>query len=346
MAERAGISGVRVYRGHQWQRRLRQRQRTVRPHRFRRRLLHRQLVPGTYTARVDTTTLPAGLVQTYDAVAALDHAATFFVSANQTRTDIDFGYTSHVTIGDLVWNDRDGDGQKDSGETGLAGVTVTVYNAANDTVAGTMPTDSNGAYSFTNLLPGTYYVVFDPLPGYHRTIANIGADVSDSDANPVTGRTPNVTLTGGLSDLTLDAGYYQPGTITGTVLADIDNNNTGDTSIAGVLLTLKDSSGNDIDSDPNTAGVQPTTTTTNASGVYTFSGLRPGSYRIVETHPAGFLNVSDVDGLNNNIIGDQTPIILTGGQTITGRYFVEEQPGIISGTVFADTNNDNLVTPP
>ncbi|WP_341405633.1 SdrD B-like domain-containing protein [Luteolibacter soli] len=305
------------------------------------------LVPGTYTARVDVSTLPASMTQTFDATGALDHAATFTLSATQVRTEIDFGYTSPVTIGDLVWNDVNGDGQKGASEVGIAGVTVTLYRGGNDTIAATTTTNASGLYSFTNQMPGSYYVVFDPVAGYIRSAADQGADASDSDANAV-GRTPAITLTGGQSNLTLDAGYFQPGTITGSVLADTNNDNTGDVGILGVVLTLKDGSGNDIDSDLNTSGVQPTTTTTNASGLYTFSNLTPGSYQVVETQPAGYLTVTDGDtttpaddAANASTTDNMIPVAVVANETDTGNDFVEEQPGTISGTVWADTNNDD-----
>ncbi|MCW1925853.1 SpaA isopeptide-forming pilin-related protein [Luteolibacter arcticus] len=304
------------------------------------------LVPGTYTARIDVGTLPANMTQTYDANGGLDHAATFSLSANQTRDEIDYGYTLPVSIGDLVWNDLDGDGQKDTGESGLAGVTLTLYRS-NDTIAGTATTNASGLYSFTGLMPGSYYVIFDPVAGYLRSLADQGADASDSDANAA-GRTHTVTLTGGQSDLTLDAGYFQPGTITGSVLADTNNDNTGDLPLAGVVVTLKDGSGNDIDSDPNTGGVQPTTATTNGSGAYTFSNLTPGSYQVVETQPAGYLTVTDGDtttpgddAANASTTDNMIPVAVAANETDTGNNFIEEQPGIISGTVYADTNNDN-----
>ena len=39
---------------------------------------------------------------------------------------VDFGYYKPVTIGDYVWNDANGNGIQDVGETGIAGVTLTL----------------------------------------------------------------------------------------------------------------------------------------------------------------------------------------------------------------------------
>ncbi|RYG37933.1 MAG: hypothetical protein EON93_02830, partial [Burkholderiales bacterium] len=217
----------------------------------------------------------------------------------------------------------------------------------NDTIAGTTTTNASGLYSFTGLMPGSYYVIFDPVAGYLRSVADQGADTSDSDAN-VVGRTPTITLIGGQTDLKLDAGYFQPGIITGSVLADANNDNIGDVGISGVVITLKDGSGNDIDSDPNTSGVQPTTTTTDASGNYTFSNLTPGSYQVVQTQPAGYLTVTDGDtttpgddAANTSTTDNMIPVTVTANETDTGNDFIEEQPGTIRGTVWADTNNDS-----
>ena len=90
----------------------------------------------------------------------------------------------------------------------------------------------------------------------------------------------------------------------GQVLEDTDNDDNGDAPLANVVLTLKDENGDDIDSDPNTAGVQPTTTSTDDEGIYSFAGLPPGNYQVVEEDQAGFASVSDVDGANNNTVGD------------------------------------------
>ena len=409
------------------------------------------LVAGTYTARVDTATLPAGIIETFDLVGALDNAATFMLSANQVRTDLDFGYTQPVHLGHRAWNDLNANGVRDSGEPGLDGVPVTAYNANTNTVAATT-TAGGGLYAFDYLLPGTYYIEFGTVPGFERTVSDQGADdTKDSDANPDTGRTATITLTSGQSKLTIDAGYYQQsdlaiaktvdnatpkvgsqvvftltatnrgpsaatgvsvndalpagysfvsaspaaaynggvwtvgnlangatstlqitakvnatgnylnvatitgteqdpdtgnntssqstnpvklGSIAGFVLADVDNNNSGDIAIPGVTLTLKDSTGNDIDCDPVTSGMQPTMVLTDSSGSYVFANLPAGNYQVQETQPAGYASVSDKDGGNLDIIGDVTPVVVKAGSVNSGNNFVEAQSATITGTVW------------
>ena len=298
------------------------------------------LVDGIYTARVDPSTLAPGLAPTYDATGATDGIASFSLSSAQTLTTIDFGYTNPVTIGDFVWEDLNGNGQQNVGEPGLAGVAVTVFRSSNNTVAASTVSSGTGAYSFPGLLPASYYLVFGSPAGYQPTVSLSGATATDSNASAVSGTTAAVILTGGQTNNTIDAGYYRFATITGSVLVDIDNNNTGDAGLSGVTLTLKDSAGVDIDSDLGTPLVQPTTALTNATGLYTFANLPPGSYRVVQTQPAGYLSISDTDGTNNNMIGDQTPIVLTSNLTSSNHNFVEEQPGTISGHLYVDTNGN------
>ena len=117
------------------------------------------------------------------------------------------------------------------------------------------------------------------------------------------------------------------GDLRGSVLADTDNDDVGDAPLANVVLTLKDENGDDIDSDPNTPGVQPTTTITDSNGFYFFSSLSPGDYQIVEEDLPGYSSVKDSDGANNNIVGDETPVTVVAGFVSSGNNFVDEQLG-------------------
>jgi hypothetical protein len=77
-------------------------------------------------------------------------------------------------IGDYVWLDSNGNGLQDAGEPGVAGVEVTLFNAANDDVVDTTTTDNDGNYSFTDVAAGDYYVGFT-LPAQRSfTVGNVG----------------------------------------------------------------------------------------------------------------------------------------------------------------------------
>jgi large repetitive protein len=307
------------------------------------------LLPGIYTARVDLSTLPSAYVQTYDIEGALDHRATFSLSANQARTDVDFGYTQQVAIGNLVWNDTDADGQQDAGESGLDGVTVTAFNAANDTIAATTLTAEGGAYEFT-LMPGSYYVVFETPSGYTRTLVDQGADASDSDASATAGRTPNVTLTGGQSNFTLDAGFYQTCSIGDFVWNDINANgqqDSGETGLNGVSVTLyRPGYGSDGIAGNADDALAVSSTTTAGGGAYSFSNLRPGTYQVNFGTLAGYNRTpadQGADATDSDAdagTGQTGNIVLAAGAsntTIDAGYY---QPATISGHLYIDANGN------
>ena len=81
-----------------------------------------------------------------------------------------------------IFFDVDGDGNYDSEDYDISGITVKLYNSAN-VLVGTDVTDSGGDYSFSNLAPGTYRVVptayagLKPSTVSERTVTVSGNDV-------------------------------------------------------------------------------------------------------------------------------------------------------------------------
>ncbi len=116
--------------------------------------------------------------------------------------------TATASLGDFVWEDMNGNGIQESGEPGMANVTVELYSgdACSGSAIITTTTDTNGNYSFTNLAPGTYSLKFITPSGYDFSPANQGDDTTDSDADPTTGCTGQINLTAGENDTTWDAG--------------------------------------------------------------------------------------------------------------------------------------------
>ena len=126
------------------------------------------------------------------------------------RTFFELTLPSPVTLGDLVWNDRDADGIQDVGEPGIPNVTVQLLNASNATVS-TTTTDTHGYYLFSNFTNGSYSIQFVLPQGYRFSPAHQGAnDTKDSDADPLTGRTPLTVFNPAVNDTSWDAGMYVP----------------------------------------------------------------------------------------------------------------------------------------
>jgi uncharacterized repeat protein (TIGR01451 family) len=143
--------------------------------------------------------------------------------ANSNMT-VDFGFREQAplaaSLGDTVWFDNNNDGVQDVTEPGVPGVTVRLYSA-NIAVA-TTTTNAVGQYRFDHLTPGeseTVEFVATSLPaGYVFTRPFAGGEATDSDADPMTGRTKTYILATGEHNPTLDAGIVQRSTVTGPVI--------------------------------------------------------------------------------------------------------------------------------
>ena len=115
-----------------------------------------------------------------------------------------------VSVGDRVWDDVNGDGIQDAGEPGMAGAGVSLYRSGMDPAVDdpvrTTTTNDDGAYLFTELEIGDYFLVFDTPPGYKPTVQDAGDDAEDSDID-ADGTTQVLALGPNETDLTLDAGF-------------------------------------------------------------------------------------------------------------------------------------------
>lgn len=244
----------------------------------------------------------------------------------------------------------------DYGADGVAGgVDDTVVNR-------TTTTDALGNYSFTALNPGSYTVSEPNQPaGTINGITTAGAVTLGGGgtigAATGVGVTPSVISNiillknvGNTVAVSQGNNFAEVATssIAGQVYLDQNDNgvkNAADTAIAGVTIELL-----------NGASVVVATTTTNASGGYSFTGLAPGTYSVREpTQPAGTANGKTLAGTVANGGTPGTPtaqgvvpsliasLILPPATASTGNDFAEVPAGRqIGGRVFTDANNDGL----
>lgn len=115
------------------------------------------------------------------------------------------------SVGNFVWDDYDRDGKQDTGERGIAGVEVFLYNATNQFLH-TVRTDATGYYTFSGLntepAGKVYQIIFKLLPGYLFATRNTNiSDAENSDADEATGKTNLFTLLPGQINNNMDAGF-------------------------------------------------------------------------------------------------------------------------------------------
>jgi uncharacterized repeat protein (TIGR01451 family) len=232
------------------------------------------LQPGSYVVSIAT---PGGRFPTTTTA----HAVVLTSASTVDTADFGLADTPAATasIGDLVWDDANGDGVQDAGELGLSGVTVTLRRDLDadgifETIVATTDTDSDGAYRFTQLSPGGYRAVVI-LPSGRAASTPTSVDV---------------TLGAGASVTTVDFGLTTAPPATGTIgdRVWLDSNGNGaqdatEPGTNGVTVALLSDPDGDGDYDTTVS-----TTTTSGDGNYVFASVAPGSYRVVVTPPTGF----------------------------------------------------------
>ncbi len=280
--------------------------------------LFEAVVPGTYTVRFNApadhvfTTQDVGSDDAVDSDAdASGVTGSIVVTPTVGTLAVDAGLFELGSIGDFVWDDLNADGDQDSGEPGLAGVTVELRTAGG-VLVNIATTAPDGSYSFGSLVPGDYVITVVAPAGYTTTILDTGPDDSaDSDVD-ATGLV-TVTLSSNEDNDTIDAGFVTPATIGNFVWDDLDGDgvqDSGEPSVGGATVELLASDGTVLGS-----------TSTAADGSYSFVGVAPGTYRVRFTPPGSYdfapLDAGSNDALDsdaNQSTGETAPFTVESGE--------------------------------
>ena len=302
------------------------------------------LRPGTYTI---VETQPSSYLDGRDALGtpfagtlANDafNSISIPLGSNTVGVNDNFGEIRPSSIAGRVFYDANNNGAVDGGETGIPNATVTLTGTDDlgNAVNATTLTDGSGNYSFNNLRPGTYVVAETQPAGYFDGRDSAG----NSGGTLANDRVTNIVLTENLPRTGLTFGELLPASLAGFVYVDANDDgilDAGEAGIAGVTVTL--SGADDLGSPVSIA------TATDISGVYTFNNLRPGTYTLSETQPAGHLDGSDIQGTpGNGTASDDrfAGIALAAGFAGADNNFAELRPASLSGFVFVDADDNGV----
>lgn len=277
----------------------------------------------------------------------LGNVSNLSVSSGAIRNDIDAGYvsTSTASIGGYVWEDINANGIQESGEPGIVADSVFLRGESANVIGVTQSTltDQNGRYIFSNLQAGTYSIRFGRPTGYQPTDENIGTDDKDSDADKNTGLTQALVVETGQTLRNIDAGFWRYGSIGDFVWKDLNKNGIqelGEPGIQGIVLVIKDETGNKILSD-----------TSDVQGNYLFQNLKPGKYTVEATIPSEYkvVPVSSIspalnsDFTQSGAVATTTQIILvSNNQNLNIDLGLQPSTSTLRGLAWKDTNGNGL----
>ncbi|WPD23018.1 MAG: SdrD B-like domain-containing protein [Candidatus Electrothrix scaldis] len=298
---------------------------------------------GTYYVAVDTTTLPAGFNATPIAVppgGSGNQSDAVVVSGDTDNMDQNWGFTSTAgTITGSVWQDFDGDTNRDDNDTPFANWTVTLYNS-DGTVAATTTTNADGTYSFGGLLNGDYYTTVTPLAGYTQTYDY------DSILNNNSG---TLTINGNtfISDVDF---AYQTGdnSIGDTLYVDLNGDGIeqiGEPGIPNITVYLYEDSGS-VPGVLDPGDVLLGSQVTDSNGQYLFENLPTGDYLIVpDENDADLPSVQQTGDPDESgvctICNGMTAVTVSNGQDVdTADFGYEPDGGKIGDSIYWDVNGD------
>ncbi|MCI5118715.1 MAG: hypothetical protein D3913_12350, partial [Candidatus Electrothrix sp. LOE1_4_5] len=331
------------------------------------------LAPGSYVVEVDSSTLPTGYNTTPsgdpDSTADGKTTSPVVLAPGDVFVNADFGYNidndsdpdtaesgGGHSIGDFIYLDTDASGTYSAVDTGIAGVSVVLYEAgpdnipgnSDDIIVGTVITDESGAYRFDGLPDGNYTVKVVDSGNVLDGLSSIADPDGGADNES------NITLSG--INLDQDFGYAPAGHSSGEGLISdrifldtVDGiggapNNAYDVGegLEGVTVQLYDSTGS----------ILLATTSTDKYGRYEFGNLDiSATYQVhvdTTTLPnggAGLTNSIDPDGSNDSVstinLSAETDGTPNDGIVLDQNFgYTAGTPNTISGTIWDDTNAD------
>ena len=235
----------------------------------------------------------------------------------------------HRLSGKVYYDANDSSSYTD-GEEGFKDITVELLRPDGSVVA-TTTTDADGNYSFTRLAAGDYTVKV--------TKAGAIADLTQTEDPDATKDSTSGTVTlnaGNPVQENINFGYVKKHSISGTVYLDQNRDKTkdgGDIAQSGVTVKLVDASGAVV-----------ATTTTDADGNYSFTGLNDGTYTVQVDKTGPLASTEQTEDPSGN--GDSRSQAITFTRSdpdVTNVNFGYAEDYTVSGTVYYDKDRSETL---
>ena len=235
----------------------------------------------------------------------------------------------HRLSGKVYYDANDSSSYTD-GEEGFKDITVELLRPDGSVIA-TTTTDADGNYSFTRLAAGDYTVKV--------TKAGAIADLTQTEDPDATKDFTSGTVTlnaGNPVQENINFGYVKKHAISGTVYLDQNRDKAkdgGDIAQSGVTVKLVDASGAVV-----------ATTTTDADGNYSFTGLNDGTYTVQVDKTGPLASTEQTEDPSGN--GDSRSQAITFTRSdpdVTNVNFGYAEDYTVSGTVYYDKDRSETL---
>ena len=295
------------------------------------------LAPGQYTVSATansglafTRTGDGNILRNLSGGAGESEPVALTMGADLTGLDIGMITPGHVS--GVVFADKNDNGLRDADEGGLLGAVVHLMDETGDVATRTIGAD--GSFLFDAVLPGTYRLRYElPGDGVFAPLTDGGNTIApDSD-----GTTDSFTIGVGEEVAAPLCGALALGDIEGMVFADHNGSGAQDANeaaLAGVTLILT----------PSREDLTEQTVLTDATGAYSFTGLRPDAYTLTLRFPEGMV-LSKLDGnvtlpLMHGLNEQQVNIEIGLGEEWLNQALGGVIPSKMSGQVWVDENDN------
>ena len=225
-----------------------------------------------------------------------------FLLADMEKREVNIGVIYPAKVTGTVYMDNDFSGSRTGKEKIVGGFMVTLTDAAGN-VVGSDKTNVKGLYEIPGVVPGEYTLQATALNGYAFTRVGEGNVMLNRGAGGGESAPFRVEL--GEDRTGMDMGMILPGTVQGTVFADLNDNGireAEEAGLAGVVVRLMSEEGEAFRAEIG------------EDGGFLFDAVMPGRYYLEYILPP-------------EAIFARVPNAVQGGNTITESEIISNIPG-------------------